>query len=94
MRRRSRDRPESAKNAYLPRASGDLGTAAETLAAAERGRAASILYVFDELRNIARIAGKGSQAEKCKRVARVLSGASPIEAKGRTMRSSSARVRT
>jgi hypothetical protein len=41
---------------------GDLGTGAETLAAAERGRAASILYVFDELRNTARIAGKGSQA--------------------------------
>ncbi len=60
---------------------GDLGTAAETLATTKRGRAASILYVFDELRNIARIAGKGSQAEKCKRVARVLSGASAIEAK-------------
>ena len=42
---------------------GDLGTVAEILAAAKRGRAASILYVFDELRNIARIAGKGSQTE-------------------------------
>ena len=60
---------------------GDLGTVAEILAAAKRGRAASILYVFDELRNIARIAGKGSQTEKRTRVARLLSGASSIEAK-------------
>jgi hypothetical protein len=49
---------------------GDLGTVAETLAATKRGPATSILYVFDELRYIARIAGKGSQTEKCTRVAR------------------------
>ena len=60
---------------------GDLGTVAEILAAAKRGRAASILYVFDELRNIARIAGKGSQTDKRTRVARLLSGTSSIEAK-------------
>ena len=73
--------PDLFRDLRRPGASGDLGTAAEALAAAKRGRAASILYVFDELRNIARIAGKGSQTEKCTRVARLLSGASAIEAK-------------
>jgi len=60
---------------------GDLGSAAELLAGSKRGRGASIIYFFNELRNIARIAGRGSQAEKCTRVARLLSGASAIEAK-------------
>jgi DNA ligase 1 len=43
---------------------GDLGTVAETLAGAKRGRAASILFIFDELRSIAGIAGKDSQARR------------------------------
>ena len=60
---------------------GDLGTVAETLAGAKRGRAASILFIFDELRSIAGIVGKGSQAEKCKRLAWLLSSASAVEAK-------------
>ncbi len=33
---------------------GDLGTAAEALAGAKRGRAVSILFIFDELRSKAR----------------------------------------
>jgi len=60
---------------------GDLGTVAEALAAGNRGRAASILFIFNELRGIARIAGKGSQAEKCRRLARLLSSTSALEAK-------------
>ena len=60
---------------------GDLGTVAETLAAGKRGRRASILYVFGELRSIAGITGAGSQVKKCAKLARLLSGASSIEAK-------------
>ncbi len=60
---------------------GDLGTAAEHLAGAKRGRAKTILSVFDELLNIARASGKGSQREKCAKLAQLLSGASAIEAK-------------
>ena len=55
---------------------GHLGTAAETLVAGKRGRAASILRVFEELRNVARTTGAGSQAQKCAKLARMLSGAS------------------
>lgn len=61
--------------------SGDLGTAAEYLAGGKRGRATSILHVFDQLRKIAQISGKGSQQQKCARLAQLLSAASAIEAK-------------
>lgn len=60
---------------------GDLGTAAENLAGAKRGRAAAILHVFDQLKKIARISGKGSQHQKCARLAQLLFGASGVEAK-------------
>lgn len=60
---------------------GDLGTAAERLAGAKRGRALTILQVFDALRDIAGAAGKGSQAKKRAKLSRLLSGASAIEAK-------------
>ena len=60
---------------------GDLGTAAETLSAAKRGRAISILYVFDKLRKIAGIAGEGSQSEKCTKLGQLLSAVSAVEAK-------------
>ena len=60
---------------------GDLGTVAETLAGAKRGRAASIVRVFDQLRMIAHIAGTGSQAKKCTNLARLLSEASAVETK-------------
>jgi DNA ligase-1 len=60
---------------------GDLGTAAERLAGAKRGDAKTILSVFDELRKIAQTSGKGSQSLKCAKLARLLSGASAIEAK-------------
>ena len=50
---------------------GDLGTVAETLAGAKRGRAGSILSVFGELQKIARASGKGSQQEKCSKLARL-----------------------
>lgn len=60
---------------------GDLGTVAETLAGAKRGRSTSIVHVFDQLRMIAHIAGTGSQKKKCMNLAQLLSGASGIEAK-------------
>lgn len=60
---------------------GDLGTAAETLAGAKRGRAKTILSVFDELQDIARASGPGSQAAKIAQLARLLSRASALEAK-------------
>ncbi len=60
---------------------GDLGTAAENLAGAKRGRAPAILHIFEQLRAIARISGKGSQQQKCARLAQLLSSASGIEAK-------------
>jgi DNA ligase-1 len=62
-------------------AAGDLGTAAERLDGAKRGGAKTILSVFDELRKIAHISGQGSQQLKCAKLARLLSGASAIEAK-------------
>lgn len=62
-------------------ATGDLGTVAEALARGKRGRAISILHVFDELRKIAELSGKGSQQRKCARLAQLLSRASGIEAK-------------
>ncbi len=60
---------------------GDLGTVAENLARGKRGRAISILHVFNELLKIAAISGKGSQEQKCARLAQLLSAASGIEAK-------------
>jgi len=60
---------------------GDLGTAAEQLAGGRRGEASAILTVFDKLREVARVSGKGSQQLKCARLAQLLSGASAIEAK-------------
>ena len=67
--------------AKLLAVAGDLGTAAERLAGAKRGGAKTILSVFDELRKIAQISGKGSQQLKCAKLAQLLSGASAIEAK-------------
>ena len=60
---------------------GDLGTAAQQLAAAKRGRATTILSVFEDLRNIAGISGAGSQQAKCAKLAELLAGASALEAK-------------
>jgi DNA ligase 1 len=60
---------------------GDLGTAAESLACGKRGRPITILQVFDRLQGIARIAGKGSQTQKCARLAQLLSRVSGLEAK-------------
>ncbi len=62
-------------------AAGDLGTVAKDLARAKRGRAISILHVFNELLKIAAISGKGSQEQKCARLTQLLSAASGIEAK-------------
>jgi len=67
--------------AKLLAVAGDLGTAAERLAGAKRGGARTILSVFDELRKIAQTSSKGSQQLKCAKLARLLSGASAIEAK-------------
>jgi DNA ligase 1 len=60
---------------------GDLGTAAEQLAGAGRGRGVTILHVFGELQKIARVSGKGSQQQKCAELARLLSAGSGIETK-------------
>ena len=62
-------------------ATGDLGTVAEQLAHGKRGRAKTILSVFEELRSIARISGEGSQQRRCTRLSKLLSAASGVEAK-------------
>ena len=62
-------------------ATGDLGTVAEQLAHGKRGRAKTILSVFEELRSIARISGEGSQQRKCTRLSKLVSAASGVEAK-------------
>jgi len=60
---------------------GDLGTAAELIAGRKAGPSMSILYVSEALNKIARASGKGSQEEKCARLAQLLSRASGFEAK-------------
>ncbi len=60
---------------------GDLGTVAEDLSRGSRGRAKALLFVFEELRSIARISGQGSQQQKCARLAKLLAAASGVEAK-------------
>lgn len=62
-------------------ATGDLGTVAEQLAHGKRGRAKTILSVFEELRSIARISGEGWQERKCTGLSKVVSASSGIEAK-------------
>lgn len=62
-------------------AAGDLGTAAENLARGRRGRVFSILHVFDELRKIAAISGKGSQQRRHARLVQLLMRSSGLEAK-------------
>ncbi len=60
---------------------GDLGIAVRYLAGAKRGRAVTLLHVFDRLKEIAQLSGKGSQQQKCARLAELLAAASGIEAK-------------
>ncbi len=60
---------------------GDIGTAAQSLAGGKRGHRTTILHVFGQLQKIAQISGKGSQQDKSAGLAQLLSGASGIEAK-------------
>ena len=62
-------------------AAGDLGTVAEDLARAKRGRAISIHHVFNELLEIAAISGKRLARAKVRETDALLSAASGIEAK-------------
>ncbi|MGZ6220003.1 MAG: hypothetical protein ACXWMV_08395, partial [Syntrophales bacterium] len=61
--------------------SGDLGLVAEQLEKGQKGEGLTIRQVFEELRNISLTTGPGSQAEKLRRLADLLSSSSSIEAK-------------
>ena len=60
---------------------GDLGTVAERLAGQKRRRSNTIRHVLDRLLKIAELSGKGSQRQKCAKLAQILAGASGVEAK-------------
>jgi DNA ligase 1 len=51
------------------------------MAGTQRGRSQGVLQVFNQLEQIARFSGKGSQKEKSSRLARLLSEVSGLEAK-------------
>jgi DNA ligase-1 len=61
--------------------SGDLGLVAEQLEKGQKGEGLTIRQVFEELRNISLTTGPGSQTEKLRRLADLLSSSSSIEAK-------------